>query len=271
VSGDIPDVAFEAISLGFACEVKYQLSRNLYFRQHPTGSEWDFRAMLMTPDYGSRPFERHIFDWQITPFEAVLAYLEADFRGVFEREDLVWAADGSGEVEHRRLKTRHPHDFKPVDGAHDGRAIDLQYEAARAKFEHLAGKFRDLIRQKGAQLFVFRQIRIYDDAVRLLELLNHDGPGRDVRLLFAGYDGEDQHLGALEGKVFKAWAPLRADKAGDRQWEGDDARWDALLAPFRLKLPGDRLPPTFAESQARLVATPPPEQRPSWLASLLRR
>jgi hypothetical protein len=250
--------------------VKYQLSRNLYFRQHPTGTEEDFRRMLMTADYGARPFERQIFDWQITPFEAVLAYLEADFKGVFEREDLQWSPEGSGEVEHRRLKTRHPHDFKAVDGVCDERAIDLQYEAARGKFEHLAAKFRLLLQHEAPQLFVFRQIRIHDEAVRLLERLNSNWPGRDVRLLFVGYDGEDQHLGGLEGQVFKAWAPLQADKTSDRQWEGDDRRWETVLAPFRLKLPGARLPATFAESAAQPGKEPLMPRR-RWFSALLGR
>lgn len=254
-----PPASAEIISLGYACEAKYQISRHLYFRQHPDGAEEDFRRMLMGRDHGQRAFERHVFDWQITPFEAVIRYLESDFKGVFERAD--FAVNGSGEVEHWRLKTRHPHDFLPMDGVLDARAIDLQYEAARSKFEHLAAKFRTLLQSEAPQLFVFKQIRIYDDAVRLLELLGGDRPGRDVKLLFVDYDGQDQMLDALEGRVFRGWVPAQADKPADRQWEGDDARWDGILRPFDLRLPGGRLPKTFEASLAAKTPSAPPPRR----------
>jgi hypothetical protein len=223
--------AFTPVSLGYNCEIKYQLSRALYEPRHPGASEHDFRQALMTPELGQQTFERHIFDWQITPFEAVLAYLQADFEGVFERADLELL---DGEPHHRMLKTRHPHDFHPVGGVVDEAALDVGYPAARAKFEHLADKFRRLLNTPGPHLYVFRQIRIYDDAVRLLDLLRARNPAHDARLLFVDFDGEDQHLDALEGQVFRGWLPLKPDKPADRVWEGDDARWSQILAPFRL-------------------------------------
>src|ERR1035437_9466270 len=96
--------AYEPIGLGYSCEVKYQTARALFSRKFPDGAEEDFRRMLMTPEYGQRNFERHIFDWQITPFAAVLEYLGSDFQGVFERADLYV---DNGEVTHRVLGTRH--------------------------------------------------------------------------------------------------------------------------------------------------------------------
>ena len=57
---------YEPISLGFSCGVKYQLSRTLFTRKFPDGVENDFRNTLLSPEYGQRNFERHIFDWQIT-------------------------------------------------------------------------------------------------------------------------------------------------------------------------------------------------------------
>lgn len=262
-----PSDALQAVSLGFACETKYQLSRHIYFRQHPDGDESDFRRMLMANDYGQRVFERHIFDWQITPFEALIRYLESDFQGVFERDDL---AAAEGEVEHRTLRTRHPHDFHALDGVLDARAIDAQYAAARSKFDYLAQKFRRLMADETPKLYVFRQIRIYDDAVRLAQLLSVAGGG-PAKLMFVGYDGEDQMLDALRGEVFKSWAPLRADKPDDRQWEGDDARWDAVLAPFKLILPGVRLPKTFDESLTPAAPVPAARGPRRFLASLFGR
>ncbi len=224
---------WEPISLGYQCEVKAQLSRALYVRLHPGGPREEFERQLLTPDLGQRSFERHIFDWQITPFQAVLAYLESDFRGVFDREDLAPAADGSGEVEHRRLLTRHPHDFHPIDGVLDHAAIDRQYPEARAKFEHLAGKFRRLLRTPGRFLYVFRQIRIYDETLRLHQQLSAHDPAHEAHILYVGLPGEDQWLAGLEPLATKAWAPPAAP--GPLAWEGDDGAWDAVLAPFALR------------------------------------
>jgi hypothetical protein len=228
-----PATAFTPVSLGYSCEVKYQLSRVLYERRHPQGHEDDFRRSLMTPELGQQSFERHVFDWQIVPFEAVLGYLEADFQGVFEREDLQAI---NNDVEHRRLKTRHPHDFHPLDGVLDEQAIDRGYAAARSKFEHLAAKFRRLLNTPGPHLYVFRQIRIYDDAVRLLQLLSARNPQHQPKLLFVDAEGQDQTLTALEGEVFRGWLPLQPDKPDHRRWEGDDAGWTRILAPFNLRL-----------------------------------
>jgi hypothetical protein len=243
----VSGVAYEPISLGYACEVKYQLSRTLYRRNFPDGAEFDLRRMLMTDDYGQRSFERHIFDWQITPFAAVLDYLDRDFHGVFEREDLVIE---NGEVAHRRLGTRHPHDFKP-HLAMDEAALDRGYAAARAKFDHLAAKFRAHLQRPGPFLYVVREIRILDEAVRLGELLRRRNRDHAFKLLFVGYEGEDQHLGALEGEAFKAWTPQASGKAAERAWEGDDGAWDAILKDWPLALHGgDRISRTFDESLA---------------------
>jgi hypothetical protein len=237
---------YEPISLGYGCEVKYQLSRVLFARKFPDGNADDLRRMLMTPEYGQRTFERHIFDWQITPFTTVLEYLESDFQGVFEREDL-YVDDGV--VTHRRLGTRHPHDFHPVDGVLDAAAIDAGYAAARSKFEHLATKFRALLLRPGPYLYVHKQIRIHSEAVRLMELLRVHNPDHAFKILFVGGDDEDQMLAALEGEVFKAWTPMQPDKPAERAWEGDDARWDDILEPWRLGLHGgDRITRTFDES-----------------------
>ena len=228
------NTVFEPISLGYTCEIKYQLSRALYQRADPEGSEDAFRRLLFTPDLGHTSFERQLFDWQITPFEAVIAYLEHDFRGVFEREDLTVSADGA-EAVHRILHTRHPHEFKSPAGPLTEAMIDRAYADARAKFDHLAERFRQLLGRPGPYLYVFRQIRIYDDAVKLAALLAARSPQHRFRLLFVDFDGDSQIIAPVNGaQVFKGWVPLVPHKPPERRWEGDDAHWDAILEPFRL-------------------------------------
>jgi hypothetical protein len=260
----VTGVAYEPISLGYACEVKYQLSRTLFRRKHPDGQELDLRRMLLTNEYGQRNFERHIFDWQITPFAAVLEYLERDFQGVFEREDLFLNADG--EVEHRRLHTVHPHDFKPIGGLTEA-LVDQGYAQARSKFDHLARKFLEHLEQPGPFLYVFREVRIYDEAVRLIELLKRRNRAHDFKILFVGYPGEtDQWMTALEGTVFKAWIPLGSDKPADRRWEGPDEGWNPALRDWPLTIHGgDRISRTFDESLAPPAPAKPAAGPWAWL------
>jgi hypothetical protein len=256
--------AFEPISLGYSCEVKYQLSRALFARKFPDGEENECRRMLLTPEYGQRSFERHIFDWQITPFAAVLEYLESDFKGVFERADL---RVENGEVTHRRLKTRHPHEFHAIDGVLDDAAIDAGYAQARGKFEHLAAKFRDHLKRPGPFLYVCKEIRVHDEVVRLMQLLRARNPDHAFKLLFVGFDGEDQMLDALKEDVFKAWIPMTVDKPPNLQWEGDNAHWDRILESWRLTIHGDdRITRTVQES---LEAEAPPPPR-TWRSRLAR-
>ena len=254
--------AYEPISLGFSCEVKYQLSRALFVRKFPDGEENEFRNMLMSPEYGQRNFERHIFDWQITPFAAVLEYLERDFQGVFERADLV--IEG-GEVVHRRLGTRHPHEFRAREGVLDEAVVDAAYPAARAKFEHLAAKFRTHLTKPGPFLYVCKEIRIYDEAVRLMRLLGARSADHRFKVLFVGYEGEDQMLDALAGEVFKAWMPAAVDKSPAQQWEGDNGAWDKMLEPWSLVVHGgDRIVPREADNED-------PAPLRGWLRRWLRR
>jgi hypothetical protein len=252
--------SYEPISLGYSCEVKYQLSRALFVRKYPDGLENEFRNMLLTPEYGQRNYERHIFDWQIAPFAAVLKYLESDFRGVFERADLHVE---NGEVTHRWLGTRHPHEFHAINGVLDEAAIDAEYPAARGKFDYLAAKFRRHLERPGPFLYVHKEIRIYDEAVRLMQLLHARNPDHAFKLLFVGYDGEDQMLDALSGEVFKAWAPAVVDKPAGREWEGDNARWDEILRPWPLAVHGgDRITRTYEDSlPASSDKAPPPTWR----------
>jgi hypothetical protein len=255
---------YEPISLGYSCEVKYQLSRALFSRKYPEASDFELRRMLLTPEYGQQNFERHIFDWQITPFPAVLEYLERDFEGVFERDDL---RIEDGEVVHRRLMTRHPHDFGRREGPLDDAAIDAGYANARAKFDHLAAKFLAHLGRPGPFLYVFKDIRIYDEAVRLSALLRKHNRDHAFKLLFIGYEGEDQMLAALENDVFKGWIPHASGKPAGREWEGHDASWDRILAGWRLAVHGgDRITASIDDIQTE----PPPPVGRGWFDSFRR-
>lgn len=223
---------YTPISLGYTCETKFQLARARFVAEGPASVE-EFRRAL----YGvnSDAFGKHLFDWQITPLSAVGECLARDFEGVFEREDL-WLDPSTGEVTHRELGTRHPHSFPAITGEQiSPEHIDRHYPHARARFDHQASRFRELLKTTGQFLYVYRSNPAPADVERVLKLLSRH-PGHEVHMLLV-YDqpGPDvAHLDRVSTHVI-AWGSEA--KGPGSQWEGDDAAWDAALAPFPLTPP----------------------------------
>jgi hypothetical protein len=248
--------AMEPVSLGYACDLKYQISRNLYFRIHPSHTERQFRNMLFRWQRCPSFFRRHIFDWQITPFAAMCAYIRNDFQGVFERADLHVGEDGNAH--HRSLLTIHPHDFsKGPDGRVTEAIIDAEYAQVRSKFDFLADRFRRHLETPGPCLYVVGEIRPLAEVEGLIDLLKSRNLDRRLHLLLVDKDGAvNQVLSRLRGTVSKGWLPHGCDKPADRQWEGRDDAWNAILDRFPIGLPDVPLaaPPTIAQGQ---FAAPP--------------
>jgi hypothetical protein len=248
----------EPISLGFACDVKYQASRNLYGRLSPGGDEMDFRNSLFRTNGTASPFRRHVFDWMIAPRAAVCAYLESDFKGVFERED--FDINPQGLVEHRRLATIHPHDFHAPPGQPMIAALlDAQYPAFRSKYDYLAERFRRHLQTPGPYLYIYHEVLKLADARRLAELLQSRSPQHRFQMLFVGRDGAVNQV-LNDPRFHKGWIPVGPpDKEPVRQWEGDDAAWDKVLNGFHLGL-HESGGAAGAQPVAEAAADPPPAE-----------
>lgn len=79
---------YKAISLGNTCQAKLQIARKLNSLMASPMSEMALRLHLAPPLRGRRTFGWDLFDYQVTPFYVVNHFLEVDFEGVYEREDL---------------------------------------------------------------------------------------------------------------------------------------------------------------------------------------
>jgi len=210
----------------------------MYFAKYGArGDLHECRRTLLTPDRGSSTYERHVFDWAITPFTAVRHALTTGFEGMYERADLVI---DQGEAVNRVHKTRHPHDFHASDPAAGLTEwdVDTQYERARGKFDHLARRFMALGERPGRYLYVFEGLPYHGHVQEVLEALEARAAAEhDFRLLLVGYpEDEDQPYGALGDRL--AWTRLPGHAVTGKDaadvWEGDDAAWDDALSPYRL-------------------------------------
>lgn len=231
-----PRDAWEPISLGSSCAVKFQTSRRMYFDKYGSrGDLHECRRTLLTPERGSTSYERHVFDWAITPFTAVRHALTIGFDHMYERDDLVVE---DGEAINRLHRTRHPHDFHAGDPAMGLTVadIDAQYAKARGKFDHLARRFLELRRRPGRHLYVFEGFPYAGHVADVLEALGAGAsPAHDFRLLLVGYEDEEaQPYDGLGDRLTWTRIARAVDKPAALHWEGDDSRWDEALADFRL-------------------------------------
>jgi hypothetical protein len=170
-----------ALSLGPNCRGKFHLHR-VFGDANPNG----------------------VFDWQVTPTEAIHRYLAQDFEGMFERSDLLVKA---GVVWNGRHNSSHQHEF-PRGLSED--QLDACYPAARARHDHLCNRTRGLLHGRGPLLLVFSR----PAPVEVIDALKRRVSTYNPRLTFH-----------LVGEP-------PAGAVGD--WTGDTAVWDELLSPFAI-------------------------------------
>jgi hypothetical protein len=266
------DIVYEPISLGSACEAKFQICRNLYKNYYSRKSEAGLRIQMMPPERGQRAYGWHAFDWQRTPFSSMLAWLERDFNCVFEREDL--STEGAF-VTHRQWDTEHSHQFETFQGDWREQDLDAAYPTARRRFDKRVEQFREILTKPGPYLYVWTasyyvgtdRLPPADEVRRLLTVLGAGSKDHQFHLLMVGNPGKDADYSGLEDKVSKALRIENADKAPAMTWEGNDARWAEILAPFRLTL-HDREQPT---ASAMTPGIETPQAKPGLLGRLFGR
>lgn len=177
-----------AVSVGPSCRAKFHL-RRIFGKHHAPSS---------------------VFDWQGTPPTAFAAYLAHDFKGMFDREDLVV---DEGRVRNSRYGTSFRHAFPPTITYE---SIDIHYPSARSRHDYLCSHTRQLLRGRGPILFVTSHpvgeagMATIENAIRSyapklsFELL--EGPSPDPR----------------------TWPH------DERAWIGNLDAWNRALAPYHL-------------------------------------
>ncbi|HVX35427.1 MAG TPA: hypothetical protein VHC71_04320 [Hyphomicrobium sp.] len=172
----------QVVSLGWRCQTVWQARR--YFG----------RAFCPTS----------IFDWQITPAEAVVEYFDRDFVGLLDRDDLFRPEDGW--VTNRKFGTRHPHEFS--NGLQDG------YATARSRHDYLCDKLCAIIGGAEPTLFVAQAKDPETFHSEISFRISRRNPRLKYRLLVV----PDVPIGS-----------------GADAWKGDDDHWDRHFSEFAVR------------------------------------
>lgn len=180
-----PRLFQQIVSLGPNCRPKYHIQRY----------------------YGKHTAKRGVFDWQITSGAALIRYLQSDFRGMFEREDL--SITDKGVVVNRRIGTMHHHEF-PSEHA-DEKTLDTHYATARRNHDTWCATTRSLLTNQAPTLFVFANEAAAATKSAVAEYLNAKAPAKIYALIEAPED------------------PLADD------WRGTEQIWEQLFVPYQIK------------------------------------
>ncbi|MBD8686075.1 MULTISPECIES: hypothetical protein [unclassified Rhizobium] len=142
-----------------------------------------------------------VFSWQITPVEALLAYLQNDFKGMMEREHL---APHKRTVINTVYLTEHHHEFD-VDTTEE--TLSTQFLDARKRHDAMCFRTKRMMTDDEPTLFVLAKSKASADQQAEIESrLRHFNPAKDFRVL------------TLE----------TPDVEGD--WRGSDESWNAAFS-----------------------------------------
>ncbi|NJQ04652.1 DUF1796 family putative cysteine peptidase [Streptomyces lonarensis] len=198
------------VGLGYHCEVTHQLRR-------VTGDE---RAAF--------------FDWLDLELASVVEAIDTDFREVLRPGAVEPFSDGLCALD-RGSDIRFFHDFAPGEpGRLTREDIEEQLPAVRAKFRHLADRFRARAASSARVLYIHHDAfdeSAADDLRRLRATLAAAHPGHRFALLWV------RRTPPTDGAALPPGIAWDTTPLVPGRWEGDDSAWDDVfdrLDPARL-------------------------------------
>jgi hypothetical protein len=194
----------QVVSLGCACQPAHQIRR----------------ALGLT--------SAHVFDWIVTPDQALVTLIESDLDGFFSRDRL--GVGSSDAITDLPTDTRFIHEFPK------GSDMNVQHAHHAGRYAMLVRRWRTMLRSRQRVLFV-RQHGWEPDprraAARLQRVITAQAPRLHFAILYLTNDPADDVSWGLEGIINRY---LTQPEPYD--WRGDDAAWerllgDALVEPIR--------------------------------------
>ncbi len=212
------------IALGASCQCTYQVRRF-------TGIERAF-----------------YFDWLGTTHIALLTVLQLRFKGLFRRENLVLAREGTTVMDSLTgVSYRHAFRWQRGSKLIDPASLEHDYAAQREKFAFLTERWlQDL--QSRSILFV-RQDSPTPEQARELALALALYCAQSFQLLFVTADfASARRLDGAHPAVLGD--ALEAEESPNTGWQGVNAAWDRLLNAHTAIYPSSSLRPIVARELA---------------------
>lgn len=192
----------ETVSLGTACQSAWQLEVNEV-------RKWAYP-----------------FDWLITSFDSLVAFISNKGEGFFEKENLEIIEILYGES----LSFLHVVDRKyDIHSIHDLFFPNMyNYDKVKAKYERRIQRFFALLESNRKILFVRTQIN-RSETIYLDNLLHHLYPNLEYTLVAISDDPDAQNDWGLE-RVRNFYMQQTPG-----EWQGDYQKWKEILSQFSVK------------------------------------
>ncbi len=165
----------KVIGLGFKCRTGFQIRRI----------------------FGKHRCVQSVFDRQVTPLKTVVEYFRRDFRGMFEREDLIMVEN----VTNARFDTWHLHEFES--------GIESGYALARERHDKLCENVRSCLHGGASILLVAQQDGHRKFVDELTDLIRAINPRLEFRVVAIDDPTPDTNDGIT--------------------WRGNNLIWDVAL------------------------------------------
>jgi hypothetical protein len=196
----------------------------------------------------------NLFDWWITPGDALVRLIEDDFDELFSPRNLQLVGDRRS-VANLRYGMLHHHDFPRDDAADRVIGISEQdLQRNRTKFAYLKKRWDDLGDNPGPVLFVRYGWRMFEplltgiapeppgaDAAMLIDALDRKFPQLDYEiLLIDAADAWASDAALKNRKVMCRETPIFTQpgeylKAADLKWKDNTAVFSRLFSTVRLR------------------------------------
>lgn len=228
----LTEASFDAmVSLGKGCRPAYQIARSHLRRSAPELTLDQINRAVWRRERTAFPRGAFFFDWLITPFPALIRCIAEDFAGVFDRSALAVAEHG---LVANRDEIVFFHAFpKGADGRVEPESLDALYPKLRAKFDHLAAKTLRVFMGRRRVLYI-RAGADPREAGLIANAIARRHPRHRFHVLQFVETAAPKGFLVRGRRASVVEVDSRVDKPREREWQGNDEAWGAILDRIRI-------------------------------------